>query len=112
MKEKIELGQIFCGEYSEDCQVDRLQCPFSDCMAEVWAEEILSLGYRKIIWHKVADGNLPENYQEIRWVDNTGEYYNGTYCEDGTEERFTSDLGCDFYRDEVVAWTELPKYKE
>lgn len=108
MKEKIELGQIFCGEYSENCEVDRMSCPFSDCMAEEWAEKILSLGYHKTVWHKVADGNLPE--------------YAGLYlvvCGDG----YLPEYDVDFYENHnggkrwvhnegrVIAWTELLPYK-
>lgn len=68
------------------------------------------LGYHKIVWHKIADGDLPADNQEIRWVDNTNNYYNGFY--DSNDQQFRADVGCYFNEDEVVAWTELPTYEE
>ena len=69
------------------------------------------LGYRKVVWHKVAEGDLPADNQEIRWVDITNNYYNGIYCDDDTQQ-FHADVGCYFDRDEVIAWIELPAYEE
>lgn len=71
----------------------------------------------KQIWHKVADGDLPESNQEIRWIDKTGEHYNGIFHTNiktlsGDVQMFSSDIGCNFYKDEVIAWTELPTYEE
>ena len=68
------------------------------------------LGYRKIVWHKVAEDDLPTDSKEIRWIDNTNSYYNGFY--DSNDQQFCADVGCYFNEDEVVAWTELPAYKE
>lgn len=111
MKEKIELGQIFCGEYSENCEVDRMSCPFSDCMAEVWAEKILSLGYHKTVWYKVKDNILPPINTHVRCVLNWCDilyYATGWY----------NDKGCWDYTDnangdaELIAWAYLPEYKQ
>lgn len=74
------------------------------------ANALDKIGYRKIVWHKVAEGDLPTNNQEIRWLDNTNNYYNGIYCDDA--QQFHADVGCYFDRDEVIAWTELPTYTE
>ena len=109
MKEKIELGQIFCGEYSEDCQVDRLQCPFGDCMAEEWAEKILSLGYHKTIWHKVAD-DYPEEEKYVLCFTEYNEMHVWKLRRVGGAPYWADSE--DHYHGHVVAWTELPKYKE
>ena len=70
------------------------------------------LGYRKIVWYKVEDEDryLPIDNKEIRWIDNTNNYYNGFY--DSNDQQFHADVGCYFNKDEVVAWTELPGYTE
>lgn len=108
MKEKIELGQIFCGEYSENCEVDRMSCPFSDCMAEVWAEKILSLGYHKTVWHKVADGDLPEYaglYLVVCGDKSLPEYDVDFYENHKDGKRWVHNEG------RVIAWTEPPTYE-
>lgn len=133
VKEKIELGQIFCGEYSENCEVDRISCPFSDCMAEVWAEKVLSLGYHKTVWHKVADGDLPTKTGRYLTRYDTG--YNrvllycvednlGPYDEDYDFEKDDNmmnikkgfndfdDESCEYFTtNSVVAWMEIPEYE-
>ena len=62
------------------------------------------------MWHKVADGDLPTDNKEIRWIENTNNYYNGFY--DSNDQQFHADVGCYFNEDEVIAWTDLPTYKE
>ena len=77
------------------------------------AQALIKAGYHKTIWHKVADGDLPKKttlylckmiYNEIDKYEykvllfNTvyGFYYNGLLINNN----------------KVIAWTELPKYKE
>lgn len=91
---------------------------FGDYVLE-WGEEhfdydkvanaLDKIGYRKIVWHKVADGDLPE--------------YAGLYlvvCEDESLPEYDVDF-YENYKDgkrwihnegRVIAWTELPTYKE
>lgn len=68
------------------------------------------LGYRRVVWHKVADGDLPKKYKEVLFLDENYEYYIGSYAKD--EESFHTDIGFDMGKNKVIAWTELPKYGE
>ena len=70
------------------------------------------LGYRKIVWHKVADGDLPKyptfyvcHYKGVHI--NSGEPYEATHEMYWNGKRFITDS-----TNKVIAWTELPKYKE
>ena len=67
-------------------------------------------GYHKTIWHKVVDGDLPKDDRSIRWLDKGNCYIEGYY--DTDTEKFVIDCDNYFYKDEVIAWTELPEYKE
>lgn len=116
MKERIELGQIFCGEYSENCEVDRMSCPFSDCMAEVWAEKILSLGYHKTVWHKVAENDLPTRQGQKVWLCTISkDYFMANYYDDtplGGKQFFEIPNAGRITLSNVLAWAQLPKYEE
>lgn len=74
------------------------------------AEMLYNIGYHKTIWHKVADGDLPKEYHEVRFVSDTGHYRNGIYKE--VTNAFYVDGDIEYSIDEIIAWTELPKYKE
>ena len=50
------------------------------------------------MWHKVADGDLPTDSKEIRWIENTNNYYNGFYG--SNDQQFHADVGCYFNEDE------------
>ena len=70
------------------------------------------LGYRKIVWHKVAEGDLPKNSKHrILTVD----IYH--YCEvanfDKSGDFWVYDDYCHKYvLSGIIAWTELPEYSE
>lgn len=87
------------------------------CNYKNYAEEFYDYGYRKTVWHKVADGDLPK--QE-----------NGNVIAMPVQACYTNEIGikingpCYFFfitgnfRElnsartlDVIAWTELPKYK-
>lgn len=63
------------------------------------------LGYRKIVWHKVEDGDLPKEYHEVRFVINIGYHHNGVYKKETNAFYIDDDMKYDI--DEVIAWTEL-----
>lgn len=89
---------------------------FNDC-----AQELCDAGYHKTIWHKVADGDLPE-YCKVVLV--AMHFYN-TIVYRLASLHISEDNGCpeenifwsiqsDFptSQDDIIAWTELPEYKE
>lgn len=76
-------------------------------------------GYHKTIWHKVADGDLPENHKRIL-LEIKKEYFNdeGYIVRQVVGSRHIFDNKVEWWTDtddrnfEVIAWTELPAYKE
>ena len=102
--EAVELAGIIENKMRDDTYM------FSDAAAIDAANEILNLGYHKTIWHKVADGDLPEEYPEVRFVSKTGYYHIGVYVK--VKNAFYVDGDIKYDIDEVVAWTELPTYEE
>lgn len=74
------------------------------------AKDIIDAGYHKTIWHSVADGDLPEDDCEVRFVSDTGYHHNGCFVK--AHNAFYEDGDIKYDIDEVVAWTELPTYKE
>lgn len=80
------------------------------CSEKEIAETLYNEGYRRIIWHKVEDGDLPEDCQEVRFVSDTHRCVNGVYCKE--PNAFYHDADIKYNIDEVIAWTELPEYKE
>ena len=84
---------------------------FPDEEALAIADTILNLGYHKTVWHKVSD-KLPEkpayyycHYKGIHL--NSGEPYIGNHEMFWNSEKFITDS-----TNEIIAWTELPKYEE
>ena len=71
------------------------------------------LGYRKTVWHKVADGDLPKEsgcylcYTHITGYDRHNKLIDGY----GYSVEF---FDTNFYavNKAVIAWTELPEYSE
>lgn len=78
---------------------------------EDFVDELYRLGYRKIVWHKVADGDLPKKSKAVVvFLDVNCDYYVGPY--DKKDEIFHTNIGFDISKDRIIAWTELPEYKE
>ena len=72
---------------------------------------LYNLGYRKSVWHKVSD-KLPKKpayyycyYKGFHF--NSGEAYIGKHEMFWNGEKFITD-----WMNEVIAWTQLPEYKE
>ena len=88
------------------------------CYYHEYAEAFINAGYRKTVWHKVADGDLPKPE-------------NGNVIAVPVQACYTNEMGikvnspCYFFfitgnfRElnsnrilDVIAWTELPIYEE
>ena len=71
------------------------------------------LGYRKIVWHKVAEGDLPQQkgsylcYVHIIGYDRHNKLIDGY----GYRVEFF-DTGFYALNGSVIAWTDLPAYEE
>lgn len=76
------------------------------------AKRLVNHGWSKIVWHKVADGDLPKyptfyfcHYKGIHI--NSGEPYEADHEMYWNGKRFITDS-----TNQVIAWTELPTYEE
>lgn len=70
------------------------------------------LGYRKIVWHKVQDGDLPKDYEHrFLTVNDKGYYEVANFDKNGNF--WVYDEYCHKYvLSGIIAWTELPTYEE
>ena len=70
------------------------------------------LGYRKIVWHKVAEGDLPKEAQNVivvyNWLDIL---YYGIAAYDSEVGKWVDGRNPNRGA-EVIAWTEFPIYEE
>ena len=105
-KEQIkEMEKIIEEKAFEFCDSDG--CIYSDKLAKI----LFLAGYRKTVWHKVADGDIPKYIGDIimaiksndRIITTTGRYR--------LYDFYISDIGL-IEKEKVIAWTELPEYKE
>ena len=82
--------------------------PFTSC-----AESLCDKGYQKIVWHRVADGDLPKPNTDILFLSvlpSGSQFYDlGVYS---YVEKFWYGNRCTTTTDKVIAWTELPTYEE
>lgn len=87
------------------------------------AETLYDLGYHKTVWHKAADGDLPPIghlvltiYEDIKGSHYATDYITFKQSFNNTnhiEAVWRSNLYDKYYDlKEVIAWTEVPKYKE
>lgn len=103
--EAVELAGIIENKMRDESYI------FSDVAAIDAADEILNIGYHKTTWHKVADGDLPKNTKKlVVFLDANYEYHIGSYAE--KDETFNAYTGFGMGKKYVIAWTELPEYKE
>lgn len=110
-KEIEEMTKSYCDRTVECKKCDR----YYECDLTEICEAIYDAGYRKQVWHKVADGDLPAQLKDVLCV--TEDIYKDKMITVGC---ITNNnlwfLECDRERwhniEDVIAWTELPEYKE
>ena len=106
-KEIEELAESICQSCKKDFSSE--YCCFAKkrpCQGAIaYAETIYNAGYRKTIWHKVADGDLPKvamhtivyYKSKLGFTDyRTDLFWDGSFVNFG---------------EQVIAWTELSKYE-
>ena len=79
------------------------------CLGDDVSEELYNAGYHKTIWHKVADGDLPEYaglYLVVCGDESLPEYDVDFYENHKDGKRWVHNEG------RVIVWTELPTYKD
>ena len=77
------------------------------------AKRLVNHGWTKTIWHKVSENDLPPANTDIIFyacmISGTCYYDMGVYSH--IEKLWYGNL-CSTTNDRVIAWTELPEYKE
>lgn len=115
MTEQEQIEEI--AAYVKSCHdVSCIGCKFfkeEDCSRLFRAEALYNAGYHKTTWHKVADGDLPKEKQNVliafkgfqtnKIVVISGFYLNGDFMNENSSK---------IRKDHIIAWTELPEYKE
>ena len=97
-------------EYSEDCGWGDQN--YIDFEYNKMAKELIDMGWTKLVWHKVSEGDLPQKqglylcYVHIYTFDWHGNEIGGCgYSVEPFAGVFNS------LNASVIAWTELPTYK-
>lgn len=83
-----------------------------ECECYSYASRFFNKGYRRTIWHKIADGDFPPDNKKVLFkLAKCDELTVGFSCEDGL---FDLQTYPGFYCTDadIIAWTELPKYEE
>lgn len=76
------------------------------------ASALDKLGYRKIVWHKVADGDYPEIGKYVLCFTEYKGIHMWRLCTVG-DAHYWADIEEHYYNSErVIAWTKLPTYIE
>ena len=103
-----EMARDIC----KSCQTrltPTMKCNRNSCaMSEVVAENLCNIGYHKTVWHKVADGDLPEyagRYLVILDDESLPEYRVDSY------EHYWDGPRWEYNGSRVIAWAELLPYK-
>lgn len=93
-------------EYSEDCGYgDQNYIEFE---YNKMAKELIDMGWAKQVWHKVAEGDLPEyagSYLVVCGDESLPEYDVDFYENYKGGKRWIHNEG------RVIAWTDRPEYK-
>lgn len=87
------------------------------CYYHEYSEAFINEGYRKTVWHKVADGDLPKQLNkdhvavpvQVCYVNGIGLKINSPcyfFFIDNSFRALNSNVKLD-----VIAWTELPTYE-
>lgn len=109
--------------FSEKCADDIQYATTSQEFSRVDRIEVgralYNLGYRKTIWHKIADNDLPT---DIEWkiiyyhqypTEGSGTAYIAAYYSQIFDSFITPGLDHPFIAiDRVIAWTDCPKFEE
>lgn len=98
-------------EYSEDCGYGDQN--YIDFEYNKMAKELIDIGWTKTIWHKIAGGDLPKEKQNVLiafkgFQTNKIVVISGFYLEGD----FMNENSSKIRKDHVIAWTDLPEYKE
>lgn len=112
MKERLtaqeqikEMEKIIDEKAFEYCDSDG--CIYSDKLAKI----LFLAGYRKTVWHKVADGDLPKDNSVVYAFCKNGNYTTALYLNNAIDKESWYAMGMRIDK-VVIAWTELPKYEE
>ena len=75
---------------------------------------MITRGYQKVKWHKVSEGDFPKSGSRVLacYIKNGYKLYDICYYEYFTKNKFSILFEDITYDIDVIAWMEIPKYKE
>lgn len=83
-----------------------------NCFVIQKVSRLHNAGYHKTIWHKVADSDFPPTYKKVLFkLAESDELTVGFLLEDGFLD-LEAYPETDCTSADIIAWTELPEYKE
>lgn len=94
---------------ADSCDPTSILVDFKEDIKEVIENELISDGWTKTAWHKVADGDLPEyagSYLVVCGDESLPEYDVDFYENHNGGKRWVHNEG------RIIAWTERPTYEE
>ena len=107
MKPEIEK---MVNDLNENCSIFATDCS-GELDTAMFAEALYNANYRKIVWHKVADGDLPEKGKRVLCYTCRDEYSVGSLIHTKSEGDVW-DLDNEMFIKSpifVFAWMEIPK---
>lgn len=112
-KKIMEMRQYICKVCmaQDDCKLDRVS-PCVSC--KELSKALVNAGYHKQVWHKVADGDLPPANTDVLCFGKLRGTRQKAYDLNVYSYVERCWYGFGFRTDEideVIAWTELPKYE-
>lgn len=121
----IELARDLFETTPKPCSLgDCVDCKYFNkdniCIELKQAENLIARGYQKVKWHKVSEGDLPEFDDEvlISYKTKSGglwtaiSHLSKKVCEKGVVKYWCTDSYGIIDFNEVIAWMEIPEYKE
>lgn len=115
----VKVNSMTDLEYDLTMSIEWMPTQWEDSEAEVDCEEtannLTKLGYQKIIWHKVSEGDFPQSGLRVLgyFVENNKWFYDFFYYDFPIKKKFViiNILG-NMQEINPVAWMEIPEYKE
>lgn len=115
----IELARDLFETTPKPCSLgDCLDCKYFNkdniCIELKQAESLVARGYQKVKWHKVSEGDFPKSGSRVLacYIKNGYKLYDICYYEYFTKNKFSILFEDITYDIDVIAWMEIPEYKE
>lgn len=116
----IELARDLFETTPKPCSLgDCVDCKYFNkdniCIELKQAESLIDRGYQKVKWHKVSEGDFPHTGTRVLayYIKDEHGLYDFCYYGFPTKSKFSRiTVWGDSQLIDVIAWMEIPEYKE